>query len=320
MTSIAFTAPSPAQVTTAPIVLAGHSSWVNSVAVGDGVVATAGNDGQVGLWRRADGIRRAWLSLPRPQPPIGESPLLAHLGVPVYSVAFDATARWLAAGCGDGTTHLAEVAPPRLVAALPDPSGHVNAVCWLPDGRLLTGTIDGRLILWDVEHRTPVAERRVFQFPLQGLALSPDGAHVAVASFDSRLRIVAIPTLQVTASLAGHKDMVYSVAWSNDGRYLASGSNDHTALLWDLGEQSSHPIWQGGAPVYAVAFGPDSRRLAVAEHGQAIRLLTVPSGAPLAEFAGHTADVVALAFTADGRLVSGARDATARIWPAATTH
>jgi WD40 repeat protein len=320
MTSITLAAPSPAQTTTAPIILTGHSSWVNSVAVGDGVVATGGNDGQIGLWRLADGARLAWLQLPRPHPPLGESPLLAHLGVPVYSVAFDAAGRRLAAGCGDGITHIAEVAPPRFIAALPDPSGHVNTVCWLPDGRLLAGTIDGRLVLWDVERRTPVTERCVFQFPLQDLAVSPDGTRVAVASFDSRLRIVSVPSLEVTDALAGHKDVVYSVAWSRDGRYLASGSNDHTARLWDLGNQSSHPIWQGEAPVYAVAFGPDSRRLAVAEQGQPIRILAVPSGEPLADLAGHTADVVALAFTADGRLVSGARDATARIWPVAMTR
>jgi WD40 repeat protein len=316
MSLIALAVWSPPSVAAPPLVLAGHSSWVNSVAVNDGVVATAGNDGQIGLWRVADGARLAWLQLPRPHPPLGESPLLAHLGVPVYGIAFDPTGRRLAAGCGDGTTHIAEVASPRFVAALPDPSGHVNTVCWLPDGRLLAGTIDGRLILWDVEHHTPVVERRVFQFPLQALALSPDGTRVAVASFDSRLRIVAIPSLEVTASLAGHKDVVYSVAWSRDGRYLASGSNDHTALLWDLDEPSPRLIWQGEAPVYAVAFGPDSHRLAVAEQAQPIHILAVPSGQPLGQLAGHTADVVALAFTADGRLVSGARDATARIWPA----
>jgi WD40 repeat protein len=316
MTLLALALSPPPSAAGSPLVLAGHSSWVNSVAVASGgVVATAGNDGQIGLWRLADGARLAWLHLPRPHPPLGESALLAHLGVPVYSVAFDPEGRWLAAGCGDGAIHVVEVATRQFVAALPDASGHVNAVCWLPDGRLLAGTIDGRLILWDVARRTTVVERRIFQFPVQGLAASPDGTRVAVASFDSRLRIVAIPSLAVTASLTGHKDAVYSVAWSRDGRFVASGSNDHTALLWDLGDASPHPIWQGERPVYAVAFGMDSRRLAVAEQAQPIRILALPSGQPLAQLVGHTADVVALAFTADGRLVSGARDATARLWP-----
>jgi len=306
--------------TASPLALVGHSSWVNSVAVGDGVVATAGNDGQIGIWRLADGVRLAWLHLPRPHPPLGESPLLAHLGVPVYGVAFDATGRRLAAGCGDGAIHVAEVGTRQFVATLPDPSGHVNAVCWLSDGLLLAGTIDGRLVLWDVEHRAPVVERRIFQFPVQGLALSPDGTRVAVASLDSRLRIVTIPSLEVTDSLTGHKDAVYTVAWSADGRFLASGSNDHTVLLWDRAKQSPHPLWQGERPIYAVAFAPEGERLAVAEQGQPIRILAVPSGQSIAELPGHTADVVALAFTADGRLVSGARDATARIWPAEATR
>ncbi|MGD2062326.1 MAG: WD40 repeat domain-containing protein [Nitrospirota bacterium] len=320
MTCIAL-APSSPPGAAQPVVLAGHSSWVNSVAVSDdGVVATAGNDGQIGLWRDTDGTRLAWLHLPRRRSPMGEAPLLAHLGVPAYSVAFDRGSRRLAAGCGDGAIHVADVATRQFIATLPDPSGHVNAVCWLSAHHLLAGTIDGRLVLWDVEHRARLAERPVFQFPIQGIALSPDGTSVAVASFDSRVRIVAVPGLDVTASLAGHKDVVYSVAWSGDGRYLASGSNDHTALLWDLRDQSSHPIWQGEAPVYAVAFTSDGERLAVAEQAQPIRILAVPSGRPLSQLSGHTADVVALAFTADGRLVSGARDATARIWSAEVTH
>jgi len=303
-----------------PLILAGHSSWVNGVALGDDVVATAGNDGQIGLWRLADGERLAWLHLPRPHSPLGDSALLAHLGVPVYGVAFDSAGRRLAAGCGDGAIHVAEVATRQFVATLPDPSGHVNAVCWLPDGRLLAGTIDGRLVLWDVEHRAPVVERRIFQFPVQGLALNPDGTRVAVASLDSRLRIVAVPSLEITATLAGHKDALYAVAWSADGRFLASSSNDHSALLWDRADDTPHPLWQGERPVYAVAFTPDGQRLAVAEQGEPIRILTRPSGREVATLAGHTADVVALAFTADGRLVSGARDATARIWPAEMTQ
>jgi len=320
MTLIALALSPPPNAAGSSLVLAGHSSWVNGVAVGDGVVATAGNDGQIGIWRLADGARLAWLHLQQPHPPLGESSLLAHLGVPIYGVAFDATGRRLAAGCGDGAIHVAEVATHQFVAALPDPSGHVNAVCWLPDSRLLAGTIDGRLVLWDVEHRAPVVERRIFQFPIQGLALSPDGTRVAVVSLDSRVRIVAIPSLEVTESLTGHKDAVYTVAWSVDGRFVASGSNDHTTLLWDLSENIPHPLWPGERPIYAVAFAPDGQRLAVAEQGQPIRVLTMPSGQEVATLAGHTADVVALAFTADGRLVSGARDATARIWPAEMTR
>ena len=196
----------------------------------------------------------------------------------------------------------------------------MNTVRWLPDGRLLAGTIDGRLVLWDVAHRAPVVERRIFQFPVQGLALNPDGTQVAVASLDSRLRIVAVPSLEITATLTGHKDALYTVAWSAEGRFLASGSNDHTALLWDHADDTPHPLWQGERPIYAVAFTPDGQRLAVAEQGQPIRILTLPSGREVATLAGHTADVVALAFTADDRLVSGARDATARIWPAAMTR
>jgi len=298
------------------VVLSGHTSWVNAIAVSrDGkLVATGGNDGAIGIWG-IDGRRRHLIHLPHLATPMGDDSLVAHLGVPVNAVAFDPTGRWLAAGGGDGVVHLVAVGEGRITATLSSQAtGQVNALCWLPDGRLLAGGLDGCLTLWDVAGRRVVTRRMLFQFPIQQIALAPDGKRIAVCAMESRVKIATLPGLETAQVLKGHKDVVYSVAWSSGGRYLASGSNDRRVLLWDLQEGASHVLWQDDEPVYAVAFAPDGATVAIAPRGTAIDLLTVPEGETVDHLTGHTADICALCFPAPDLLVSSSRDATARIW------
>lgn len=298
------------------VVLSGHTSWVNAIAVSaDGaLVATGGNDGAIMVWG-IDGTLHHRIELPRPATPIGDDSLLAHLGVPVNAVAFDPTGQWLAAGGGDGTIHLVAVVEGRIADHLVTEGGQINALSWLPDGRLLAGGLDGCLTLWEVAPHRVVARHQLFHFPIQQIALAPDGRRVAVCSLESRVKVVAVEGLETTRILKGHKDTVYAVAWSPDGRYLATGSNDRTIRLWDLQEGgASRVLWQSDGPVYAVAFAPDGATVAIAPRGTTVELLTVPGGEPVAKLSGHTADICALSFPRPGLLVSSSRDATARIW------
>jgi len=315
--STAAVASAAGTVVTTSVVLRGHTSWVNTIAVSpDGqLVATGGNDGAIGLWSIAGQLRHL-IHLPHLATPMGEDSLLAHLGVPVNAVAFDPTGRWLAAGGGDGVIHLVTVDQGRITATLSSQAtGQVNALYWLPDGRLLAGGLDGCLTLWDVAGHRVVTRRMLFQFPIQQIALSPDRKRIAVCAMESRIKIATLPGLEVTQVLKGHKDVVYSVAWSSAGRYLASGSNDRRVLLWDLQEGgAAHVLWEDDEPVYAVAFAPGGTTLAIAPRGDTIDLLTVPEGESAGRLTGHTADICALSFPASGLLVSSSRDATARIW------
>ena len=306
----------PAPAAASAVVLRGHTSWVNTIAMSpDGrLVATGGNDGAIGIWG-LDGTLRHRVALPRLATPMGEDSLLAHLGVPVNAVAFDPSGRWLAAGAGDGAIHLISVAEGRITGRLRERSGQVNALCWLPGDRLLAGGLDGCLTLWDVGGRRVVERKVLFHFPIQQIALAPGGGRVAVCAMESRIKVATVPALEVAQVLKGHKDVVYSVDWSDTGRYLVSGSNDRTAHLWDLQEGgASHILWRGDEPVYAVAFAPGGATAAIAPRGSVIDLLTIPEGEPSGRLTGHTADICTLCFPAPGLLLSTSRDATARIW------
>jgi WD40 repeat protein len=131
------------------------------------------------------------------------------------------------------------------------------------------------------------------------------------------LLCVGGPTLaQTPTELKGHTALVYTLAFSPDGKLLASGSYDNTIKLWD------YPAWKEAntlkghtAPVYCVAFSPDGTLLASASQDKTIRLWNPKDGKFLRELKGHTDTVGSVAFSPDGKLLASAgADKTVRLW------
>jgi WD40 repeat protein len=121
--------------------------------------------------------------------------------------------------------------------------------------------------------------------------------------------------------LAGHVHPVGQVAYSPDGKWLASASRlDGTIILWNLATKSQTELSQHVPNQYpAVAFSPDSATLAWTSGDHAIQLTDVASGKVRATLKGHGGPVVSVAFSPDGEwLASGSKDFDARLWDART--
>lgn len=71
--------------------------------------------------------------------------------------------------------------------------------------------------------------------------LDPDGARVATASRDGTTRIWEVITGKTIATLTGHTDTVNAVVFRSDGTRLATGSDDHSALIWNAEAWSVDP-------------------------------------------------------------------------------
>jgi WD40 repeat protein len=127
-------------------------------------------------------------------------------------------------------------------------------------------------------------------------------------------RFVSHP--QLAAFLPGHIAMVHSVAFSRDGKLLASASEDRTVILWNVASRKPIARLEGhNKGVRCVVFSPDGKRLASAGEDKSVILWDVKSHKPIDKMDGHKAPISGIAFSPDGkRLASASGDHTVILW------
>jgi WD40 repeat protein len=203
--------------------------------------------------------------------------------------------------------------------------GPVYSVAFSPDNRLLaTGSVNGRVQLWDVHSGTPRgAPLATDTEPVFDVAFSPDGRLLAAGGGDKVVRLWDTATGKpVGIPLTGHTRKIDALAFSPDGALLATASQDETVRLWNpaTGEQVGAPLTGHTDEVVGVAFNPQGSLLASASLDGTIRLWDPstrrPSRSPLT---GHPEGVYGVAFSPDGTMiVSGDGDGKVRFSSLAT--
>jgi WD40 repeat protein len=120
-------------------------------------------------------------------------------------------------------------------------------------------------------------------------------------------------------TLKGHTEAVQSVAFSPDGKRLASGSNDKTVKVWDTATGQEALTLKGHTNrVSSVAFSRDGKRLASAGDWT-VKVWDAATGEEILTLKGHTNGVSDVAFSPDGkRIASASDDRTVKVWDAAT--
>jgi WD40 repeat protein len=195
---------------------------------------------------------------------------------------------------------------------------------WVAEGAKYDGNSPGEdwtILLRKTQQVTIPAEYPV-TVPITALEFSRDGSAIAASGYHE-ITFWKTADGSLDRRLTGLAERTYDIAYSPDGKWLATASGDPgvygVAKLWLVepggGGKPVRDLAETQDVVFAVAFSPDSKKVATAGADRTIRVFEVETGKLLTQIEDHADWIFGIAFSPDGkRLASASRDKTCKVF------
>jgi WD40 repeat protein len=245
-------------------------------------------------------------------------------GSQVWALAFCPDGSMVASATIEGDVWLKDLSTGRSCRIANGPTGWARSLAFSPDGRVLAvAGSEGSIRLWGVDEGRGLDPLEAAGDTVKTVAFSPAGRLLAVGEWDTgdrgALALWDWGDRRLDRALPGHCGGINVLAFSSDGKLLASGDTRGFVKLWEVAsgrELACFPVGQRRVPVTAMTLSPDGTLLATGQLYEAeVWLWDAPGGRPRRTLPEVAIAVRALAFSPDGGLLALARqDRTVDLW------
>lgn len=185
----------------------------------------------------------------------------------------------------DNMIYVCKLGENRPIKTFSGHQGEVNAIKWDPTGSLLASCSDDCTSkIWSMKQDKYVHDLREHAKEIYTIKWSPTGPGtsnpnqqliLASASFDSTIKLWDVELGNLLCSLNGHREPVYSIAFSPNGEYVASGSLDKCVHLWSVKEGRIVKTYTGNGGIFEVCWNKEGDKIAACFANNVVCVLDV---------------------------------------------
>ncbi|XP_074599138.1 guanine nucleotide-binding protein subunit beta-2 [Brevipalpus obovatus] len=206
----------------------------------------------------------------------------------------------------------------KLVRELAGFDGFLSCCRFVDDKKIITGTADKKIILWDIETGNKIMEYKGHTGDVISMAISWDAGNFITGSVDRTVRLWDMRQVTPVQTFFGHEADVNSLVFHRSNSVFGSGSEDKTCRLFDVRSDQEIVAYKspnGRSGFTSCALSLSGRILLAGSDDKSIHMWDVLKSKHAGNLTGHESRVTSISLTNDGMaLASGSWDTSVRIW------